>query len=402
MSQQQTPCTKIKSTDLEFIEYIGRWSHQKSDCAVASWPGSAFRFRIHGEHCTLKMEQQVVVPGHTIRDWIDVVVDGVTHQSFPLKKGVEYYRLGKWDYGDHEIILLKRTESMCGRIVLHELSFEDSNTGLNFRNEQEQFFVSLNADAPGGVTENGSATAVNESDFPAAGKTSPLRIEFIGDSLLCGYGMYGPPGMGEFNSDHENARHAYGALAAERVGAAYTLISYSGKGLVMNFDGTDHGGTMKTLWKRVQPHDPELFDFQGPPPDLVVINLGTNDLYGGPPGMDEYHQAMIELLEDLMDTYNHPAVLLQDGPLIKDEWPAHANGESRKDLTRIRATLDNVCDEANERWGAHTKIYRMSLPTDLNPQGTRMHPEASWHRTGAKVLEAWLRDFQKSPKHKSS
>jgi len=332
------------------------------------------------------MEQQVVVPGHTIRDWIDVVVDGVTRQSFPLKKGVEYYRLGKWDYGDHEVILIKRTESMCGRIALHEISFEDSNTGLNFRNEQKQFFIPLNSDEFDGVFDNSFA---DDEESP------PLRIEFIGDSLLCGYGMYGPPGMGEFNSDHENARHAYGALAAERVGAAYTLIAYSGKGLVMNFDGTDHGGTMKTLWRRIQPHDPELFDFHGTPPDLVVINLGTNDLYGGPPSMKEYHQAMIELLESLMETYNHPAVLLQDGPLIKDEWPTHTNGESRQDLTRIRATLDKISEEANEKWGDRTTIYRMSLPTDLNPQGTRMHPEASWHRKGAKYLEAWLREFQK-------
>ena len=125
------------------------------------------------------------------------------------------------------------------------------------------------------------------------GDVAPLpagerRIEFIGDSITCGYGVEGGPGQ-VFTTATENAEMAYGWLTARALDAECMLTCFSGHGLISGYTAGEindrelvqpyyeHvGGNSFVLpgGKRLQ----EIpWDFSRFRPDAVVIHLGTND-----------------------------------------------------------------------------------------------------------------------------
>ncbi len=125
------------------------------------------------------------------------------------------------------------------------------------------------------------------------------RIEFIGDSITCGYGVEGTL-EGEFTTWEENPLKAYAVLCASCLQADYQLIARSGIGIISNwieperqtpdtidrmpvlYEYTDlHGqrileqraGLGKKTGER-KPMEKDGADFC---PHLVVIHIGNND-----------------------------------------------------------------------------------------------------------------------------
>ena len=120
----------------------------------------------------------------------------------------------------------------------------------------------------------------------------PLKIEFIGDSITCGYGVEGTPGE-PFSTATENASQSYAGLTAEAMGADARLSCYSGHGIVSAY--TDDPSVRNTDglvpqyyekagrrygWRFPDGRLPEEIDrdFSAWQPGYIVINLGTNDL----------------------------------------------------------------------------------------------------------------------------
>ena len=108
-----------------------------------------------------------------------------------------------------------------------------------------------------------------------------LTIEFIGDSITCGYGVESKP-SDSFSTSTENFTKSYAYLTAKELDADYTTCCYSGYGIVSGYstDGTKDG-------KRLLPDCYGLtsdykdyatdWDFSEEC-DVIVINLGTNDM----------------------------------------------------------------------------------------------------------------------------
>ena len=77
-------------------------------------------------------------------------------------------------------------------------------------------------------------------DIETDGETAPLpdrplRIEFIGDSITCGYGVEGKSVDEPFTTAAENAVKAYAFLTAEALNADAILTSFSGYGIVSGY-----------------------------------------------------------------------------------------------------------------------------------------------------------------------
>ena len=109
-------------------------------------------------------------------------------------------------------------------------------------------------------------------DPPAARDRS---IEFYGDSITCGYGNLAPnasvsdPGT----ADWQDGTQTYAFLAAEALGADWSMISVSGIGVTKGYREV----TMPQIWRQGNyRRDASGYDFARVP-DLVVVNLGTND-----------------------------------------------------------------------------------------------------------------------------
>ena len=120
----------------------------------------------------------------------------------------------------------------------------------------------------------------------------PLKIEFIGDSITCGYGVEGKDEAETFTTATENAEKGFACLTAKALNADAVLTSFSGYGIVSGYTDDPAVRNEDELappyyekegrnpyrlpsGKRVEQIRRSFGLFR---PDYIVLNLGTNDL----------------------------------------------------------------------------------------------------------------------------
>lgn len=116
------------------------------------------------------------------------------------------------------------------------------------------------------------------------------KIEFIGDSITCGYGVDAESERESFKTKTEDGSKTYAYKTAMKLDADYSMVSYSGFGVVSGYTSPGKLNTKQLVsnyydrvgfswaWtsdgKNITDNE---WDFEEYVPDLVVINLGTND-----------------------------------------------------------------------------------------------------------------------------
>lgn len=119
----------------------------------------------------------------------------------------------------------------------------------------------------------------------------PRRIEFIGDSITCGYGVEGGFNSDLFTTKEENPMRAYACQTARLLDAEFQLVSWSGIGIITNYVDETVNEPFPDRWlmpdlyeyadgeleRSLQKSTYEIWDNKSYSPDLVVIYLGTND-----------------------------------------------------------------------------------------------------------------------------
>ncbi len=139
-------------------------------------------------------------------------------------------------------------------------------------------------------------------------------IEFIGDSITCGYGVDDENQEHHFSTSTENATKTYAYKTAQALDADYSFVSFSGYGIVSGYSGDGQKYGDQVLSKYYDklgfsygnylgqtPYDTE-WDFEKRQPDLIVINLGTNDeSYTGtdPSRREEYITGYVAFLKQV-------------------------------------------------------------------------------------------------------
>ncbi len=112
-------------------------------------------------------------------------------------------------------------------------------------------------------------------------KLPELKMEIIGDSITAGYGNLAEKASDPFRLDQENGLLAYGALLADKLGARAHILAWSGIGVLQNNDGRSIN-TMPKIYELTAPGvNRTRWDFSGYQPDLILVNLGTNDMASG-------------------------------------------------------------------------------------------------------------------------
>ncbi len=114
-------------------------------------------------------------------------------------------------------------------------------------------------------------------------KEKDIKIEFIGDSITCGYGIDEVNDAGYFSTATENFTKTYAYITAQNLDADYSAVCFSGFGVysgyttngVINSEDIvpNHYGISCFLYGGRE----ILWDFNEFKSDVVVINLGTND-----------------------------------------------------------------------------------------------------------------------------
>lgn len=145
------------------------------------------------------------------------------------------------------------------------------------------------------LSEN-AFSKVGVLSFSANGKltaTKPCserRIEFVGDSITCGFGIEGRSVCDNFRTSTENPLINYASLTANELGAEYQLTSWTAIGVYSNsvkdesVTEPDNAWTMPVIYDYTDKavdgmlgNEPEKWDFSRFAPQLIVVNLGTND-----------------------------------------------------------------------------------------------------------------------------
>lgn len=125
--------------------------------------------------------------------------------------------------------------------------------------------------------------------FKTEKKDNPLNIEFIGDSITCGYGVEGKNLVDTFTTKQERSDNSFAFYTAKQLNANFSCVSWSGIGLISKYidesiNLPDTTITMPLLWHYTDKElnrrlklEPEIWDEAKFSPDLVIVNLGTND-----------------------------------------------------------------------------------------------------------------------------
>lgn len=117
-------------------------------------------------------------------------------------------------------------------------------------------------------------------------EAKPYRLEFIGDSITSGEGVIGAREELDWIPAWFSGVHNYTAMTADAVQAEYRVISQSGWGVLTSWDNNPKGN-LPDIYEQVcglltGAHNEALGahkvnDFGSWQPDVVVVNLGTND-----------------------------------------------------------------------------------------------------------------------------
>ncbi len=197
-----------------------------------------------------------------------VTISGDRHSEYDKD-----YRPRYAVFVNEELILDKTIDSKEETVTIFE--GDESQTA-----SVKVMLLSEAANGPVGVKNINVSSGASTPVKPSPKKD--LLIEFIGDSITCAYGVEGKSSSESFKTTTENFSKSYAYLAARQLNADYSVVSYSGHGIVSGYSSGDKNSDQLvpdfySLSSKVSDYDSE-WDFNKYETDAVFINLGTNDI----------------------------------------------------------------------------------------------------------------------------
>ena len=209
------------------------------------------------------------------------------------------------------------------------------------------------------------------------------KIEFIGNSITCGYGIEGNGKEKKFLFSKQNFYETYAARTARALGATCQVCARSGIGIYRNYAGKIPDEIMPNIYPHIfYTTSGEKWDFSKYQPDVVCVNLGCNDTSVGQYDTDKLTNAFKQFTVTLRNYY----------PQAKIVYIIGAIPESKK-LRDIRAAQTAAIEDAALR-GDH-QVYRMDFTPDDGSLGwgSQGHPSMRRHALMAEELTRFLRQI---------
>lgn len=216
-------------------------------------------------------------------------------------------------------------------------------------------------------------------------ESSQRKIEFIGNSITCGYGNEAADGNAPFQDETSNHYYTYAAITARTFHAQSLVVARSGIGIYRNYNGPKTGSRdcMPAMYHQTLfTDDTETWDFNRYTPDVVCINLGTNDVSTQPYDTQLLEKGYRDFLQTVRKNYPQAKIILLTGSML-----------SGKALQDVQQALNNVVKEANE--SGDKAVYRF----DFSPQngslgyGAHYHPSLAQHRKMATELIPFISEI---------
>lgn len=305
------------------IHIMGRVMHNDEGNVEFDWPGVTISAHFAGSYCALRMDD-------TGENFYNVFLDDAPVRIITVRSDTTIVLAEELSKGTHRLLVTKRTEGFLGKATFKGLLLDGEEALL---------------------------------PLPAAGDK---KIEFIGNSITCGYGTESNDKTEEFKSGTENNYYSYAPVTARAFGAEYHIVAHSGQGVVRNY-GYEQPVSPYTMTDRyLQVFDEQQtprWDFSSWIPDLVVINLGTNDFSTTPhPEQAVFTQGYNELIQTVRQHYGAVPVFCIVGPMMDE--PCYTYVKNMVDVNR------SLLGDGN--------IYFVGIPTYLmvpdEDLGAGFHP----------------------------
>lgn len=315
-----------------------------------SWPGVAMGFHFRGTALTVTLSE---VPrtflGDSGRHYFDVVVDGtlqpepvVTSAGDPADIAVA---TGLTD-GEHTVWMTKRTEAMIGSVQVHDVALSSGGAWLD----------------------------------PPARRTR--RLEVIGASADAGYGVEAI-NCSDYQAAQQNQDKAWPQLAANALGAELHNISFSNKGILLNWAPVDDRVTAPMMYTYTDPNlEGVPWDFSQWIGDVVVITPGGNDFSGNggqPPPADAFNAAYVGLIAAIARAYPAAHIYAMLNPIV--------DGLERDQLRGLLTTAVNTAVASGLQ-----RVHFKEIPLyQGGVYGCVHHPTPQLHQVIADTMVAAIR-----------
>ncbi|URZ18276.1 SGNH/GDSL hydrolase family protein [Clostridium felsineum] len=313
------------------IKYIGRFDFSEKKGPLFAWTGSEVRANFMSKKLSAKFESFGL-------NYLIIMVDGeIINNCLDISNGGEFILAENLSEGAHEIRLIKRNEFNVGTVRF---------LGFNFY---------------------GGQLLKSEHD-------PKLKVEIIGDSISCGFGNEGE-NEDEYEPIKDNGYMSYGAIAGRSLEAETIIIGCSGYGMIQNYLG-DEKEAVPLKYNLITPKSRINWQFSKWVPDVVVINLGTNDFcYGDIPDLDKFISGYIEFIKVIHRNYKNSKIICAVGPLMEG-----------KALEIIKSCIkDKIIKHFNKDYNLNFLEFPKHCP-EKDGQGIGGHPSIETHNKMANIL----------------
>jgi len=222
---------------------------------------------------------------------------------------------------------------------------------------------------------------------------SPLKIEFIGDSITCGYGVDDPDRNHHFKTSTEDNTKTYAYKTAQNLNADYSMVSVSGWGIISGYsgNGAKQAGSqlpkyydrLAVSWTNINGVDPKAvrWDFSSFVPNIVVINLGTNDATytkGDNTKIEEYKEAYIEFIKDIRSKNPGATIICSLGMMGQDLCNA------------VEAVVKSYSELTGDTKITYLKFANQSMSDGI---AADWHPSEKTHEKAASLLTSKIKSI---------
>ena len=338
--------------------------HEDTKTLWCSYSGTGIEFRFLGETCCFTLVgDSACTQGELISPRYALYVDGVLSEDSLLSEKERTITINGDAAEYHTVRLVKLSESAQSAFGIRDLCVYGA--------------------------EGDQTTALTATE------AAPHLIEFIGDSITCGYGVDGELQKDSFKTANENAEKAYAILTAKKLNADYSLVCFSGHGIISGYTGngklnknqiltkyyTQLGHASARLESDRKIQDDE-WDFSVQP-DLIVINLGTNDA--------SYTQSSASRQKSFAEGYTEFLKLIRsknpDAPIL---CTLGIMGQTLCD-----AVDDAVASYTEQTGDSNICTMRFEQQDQADGYAVDWHPSAATHEKASDQLAAFIKDWLK-------
>ena len=328
--------------DDPLLSYVGRTSHRNPRAVAFTYPGVQIHAIFQGTSVAMKTK-----PGS---GFFMIEIDSLSPYKVESTKDSEMVSLAKGlPFGEHRLTITYINEGLLMKPIFYGLQLD-----------------------PG-------CALSRKAELPTR------SIEFIGNSITCGLGNEGDGSETKHTYAKQNQYYTYAAITARELQAQCWVVARSGMGIYRNTLGNPKGDA-----KNLQAYYPytlfgtegELWDFKRNTPDVVCINLGTNDTTNPSYDVGLLAAAYVKFIHTIRGHYPQAKIVLLTGTMVRGKRLQDIQTAQHQAMATLRNEGEN-------------NIYRFDFTPDDGSLGYGMfkHPNVARNKQMAAELIPYLRQL---------